>query len=312
MSSGLTSPYLLPYPLQTDPVDVASDMEDLAVAVNTQLLLKAPILSPTFTGVASAVTAGSDTNTTQIATTQFVINQGYLKTVTAASTYAPLASPTFTGNPTAPTQTAGDNSTRIASTAFVTNAVLSANYVTPTGVQTVSNKTLTSTILTTPTINGATLSGTLSGNHILSGDTTFSGSNTHSGNLSVTGRLDLKSVRESIKDSTISANVLVIDYINTGTLAYIASAPTANFAINVMNAPVDNSTAITIVVMVTQGATGYIPNVFQIDGSAQTLRWLAGSAPTPTSSVGKIDVFNFTLIRRSSAWTILGNAALNF
>lgn len=126
MSSGLTSPYLLPYPLQTDPVDVASDMEDLAVAVNTQLLLKSPILSPTFTGVASAVTAGLDTNTTQIATTQFVINQGYLKTVTAAATYAPLASPTFTGNPVAPTQTFGDNSTRIATTAFVTAATLAA------------------------------------------------------------------------------------------------------------------------------------------------------------------------------------------
>jgi hypothetical protein len=312
MSSGLTSPYLLPYPLQTDPVDVASDVEDLAVAVNTQLLLKSPILSPTFTGVASAVTAGLDTNTTQIATTQFVINQGYLKTSTAASTYAALASPTFTGNPLVPTQTAGDNSTRIASTAFVTNAVLSADYVTPTGVQTVSNKTLTLATLTTPTINGATLSGTLSGNHTLSGDTTFSGSNAHTGNLSVTGRLDLLSVRESVKDSTISANLLIVDYISAGNLAYIASAPSANFTINVTNAPTDNSRAITIVVMVTQGATGYIPSVFQVEGSAQTIKWLAGSAPTPTSSSGKIDVFNFTMIRRSSAWTILGNAALNF
>ena len=126
MSSGLTSPYLLPYPLQTDPVDVASDMEDLAVAVNTQLILKAPTLSPTFTGTAVAVTAAVDTNTTQIATTQFVINQGYLKSALALSTYAPLASPTFTGTPLAPTQTFGDNSTRIATTAFVTAATLAA------------------------------------------------------------------------------------------------------------------------------------------------------------------------------------------
>lgn len=126
MSSGLTSPYLLPYPLQTDPVDVASDMEDLAVAVNTQLLLKASTLSPTFTGLASAVTAGSDTNTTQIATTQFVMNQGYLKSSIATGLYAPIASPTFTGSPVAPTQTFGDNSTKIATTAFVTAATLAA------------------------------------------------------------------------------------------------------------------------------------------------------------------------------------------
>lgn len=126
MSSGLTSPYLLPYPVQTDPVDVASDMQGLATAVNTQLLLKAPTLSPTFTGIASAVTAGSDTNTTQIATTQFVINQGYLKSNIATGLYAPIASPTFTGNPVAPTQAFGDNSTKIATTAFVTAATLAA------------------------------------------------------------------------------------------------------------------------------------------------------------------------------------------
>jgi hypothetical protein len=128
MASGLTPTYLLPYPLQTDPVDVASDTEDLATAVETALLAKAPLASPTFTGVPAAPTAGSDTSTTQIATTQFVVNQGYLKSATASTTYAPLASPAFTGNPTATTQTLGNNTTRIATTAFVSNAL--ANFVT--------------------------------------------------------------------------------------------------------------------------------------------------------------------------------------
>lgn len=128
MASGLTPTYLLPYPLQTDPVDVASDAEDLADAVETALLAKSPIASPTFTGIPAAPTAGSDTSTTQIATTQFVVNQGYLKSATAASTYAPLASPAFTGNPTATTQTLGNSTTRVATTAFVANAL--ANFVT--------------------------------------------------------------------------------------------------------------------------------------------------------------------------------------
>lgn len=128
MASGLTPTYLLPYPLQTDPVDVASDAEDLADAVETALLAKSPIASPTFTGIPAAPTAGSDTSTTQIATTQFVVNQGYLKSATAASTYAPLASPAFTGNPTATTQTLGNSTTRIATTAFVANAL--SNFVT--------------------------------------------------------------------------------------------------------------------------------------------------------------------------------------
>ena len=173
------------------------------------------------------------------------------------------------------------------------------NYVLLVGAQTVSDKTLTSTILTSPTINGATLSGTLSGDATLSG------------NVSVTGRLDLQDVRETINDGTITTNVLTLDY-PAGTISYIPTAPTANFTVNITNAPTDNGKAITIVVMVTQGATGYIPNVLQVAGSAQTVRWLSGVTPTPTSSVGKLDIFNFTLIRRSTAWTVIGNAALNF
>lgn len=128
MSSGATSVYGLPYPIQTDPVDVAADVQSLATNVETQLLLKSPIASPTFTGTVSAPTPNDSDNTTKIATTAFVKNQGYLTTATAASTYAPLASPAFTGNPTATTQTLGNSTTRVATTAFVANAL--ANFVT--------------------------------------------------------------------------------------------------------------------------------------------------------------------------------------
>lgn len=98
--------------------------------------------SPVFTGVPASPTAAVDTNTTQIATTAFVINQGYLKSSTASSTYlsqssanstfAPLSSPSLTGTPTAPTATSGNNTTQIATTAFVQSAISSA----PSGVTT--------------------------------------------------------------------------------------------------------------------------------------------------------------------------------
>ena len=128
MASGLTPTYLLPYPLQTDPVDVASDAQDLADAVEVALLTKSPLASPTFTGVPVAPTAGSDTSTTQIATTQVVINQSYLKTPPASSTYAPLLYPTFTGTPAAPTPSLGTNTTQIATTAYVQTEL--SNFVT--------------------------------------------------------------------------------------------------------------------------------------------------------------------------------------
>ena len=75
--------------------------------------------SPTFTGTPLSTTAAVDTNTTQIATTAYVVGQGYAK----------LASPTFSGTPSLPTgttgitQTAGNNTTALATTAFVTAAV---------------------------------------------------------------------------------------------------------------------------------------------------------------------------------------------
>jgi len=56
----------------------------------SNVALKANIASPTFTGTPAAPTAAVDTNTTQIATTAYVIGQGYLKSATASSTYAPL------------------------------------------------------------------------------------------------------------------------------------------------------------------------------------------------------------------------------
>lgn len=128
MASGLTVAYGFPYPLQTDSVNVASDVQDLATAVEAELLLKAPLSSPSLTGTPTAPTAATDTSTTQIATTQFVINQGYLKESEISTTYAPLISPTLTGTPTAPTAAIGTDTTQIATTSYVQNEL--DNFVT--------------------------------------------------------------------------------------------------------------------------------------------------------------------------------------
>jgi hypothetical protein len=82
---------------------------------------------------------------------------------------------------------------------------------------------------------------------------------------------------------------------------------------NVTNVPTDINKIMTINVLVTQGATGRIPSTFQIGGSGQTIRWVGGNAPTPTSSAGKIDIFSFTMQRTSGgAWIVYGAASTNF
>jgi hypothetical protein len=110
----------------------------------TALSTYAALGSPAFTGTPTAPTATVDTNTTQIATTAYVVGQAGsaapLVNGTAAvgtslryarqdhvhgtdTSRAPLASPALTGTPTAPTATAGTNTTQLATTAFVTAAV---------------------------------------------------------------------------------------------------------------------------------------------------------------------------------------------
>lgn len=99
-----------------------SDVSGLQAALD----LKAPLASPSLTGTPTAPTAAVDTNTTQLATTAYVVGQGYLKSATASSTYAPLSSPALTGTPTAPTATADTNSTQLATTAYVVGQASSA------------------------------------------------------------------------------------------------------------------------------------------------------------------------------------------
>jgi hypothetical protein len=142
----------------------------------------APLISPALTGTPTAPTAPGGTNTTQIATTAFAMGmQSPAFTGTPTAPTAPggtnttqiattafamgMQSPAFTGTPTAPTATAGSSTTQIATTAFVAATAFSsvlpgqlgnagkfvttngtsaswADAVTPTGVQTLTNKTL--------------------------------------------------------------------------------------------------------------------------------------------------------------------------
>jgi hypothetical protein len=119
-------------PTFTGTVTIPSGASISGYATTASLSSYAPLASPALTGTPTAPTAAVDTNTTQVATTAYVVGQGYLKSATASSTYAPLASPALTGTPTAPTASAGTSTTQLATTAFVTTADnLKANLASP-------------------------------------------------------------------------------------------------------------------------------------------------------------------------------------
>ena len=107
-----------------DNCDNTSDADKpVSTATQTALDDKAPLASPALTGTPIAPTATAGTNTTQIATTAFVLAE----IAADNSTDALLASPALTGTPTAPTATAGTNTTQIATTEFVTAAITADN-----------------------------------------------------------------------------------------------------------------------------------------------------------------------------------------
>jgi hypothetical protein len=181
---------------------------------------------------------------------------------------------------------------------------ITADQITGTGNLTIATNRLT--------VNASTGAVGMSGLVTASGGITSSGTLTQSGGAVFTGTTDMQELRENVVDVTLASNVATLNW-TAGNIYYIATAPSASMTFNATNVPTDASKIMTINVLVTQGSTGYIPTVFQIAGSSNTIRWAGGSAPTPTSSAGKIDIFSFTMQRTTAgAWIVYGSASLNF
>ena len=126
-----------------------------------------------------------------------------------------------------------------------------------------------------------------------------------------TGTVTFPSTTEVLNSGTISASVFTADFA-TGGVFYITTAPEANFTINVTNLPTTDNRVISLSFFALQGETGYYPNVFQIAGESQTIKWIGGIATSPTNGSGKIDIFSFTLTRLGSVWTVFGGISAGY
>jgi hypothetical protein len=217
-----------------------------------------------------------------------------------------IDSPTFTGTPSAPTAIAGTNTTQIATTAFVSTAV--SNLINGAGPAFDTLSELAS-VLGNDANFATTVTNSLAAKAPLSSPS-FTGT-LSAESATFTGTLDVQEIRETINDVTLSSNAGTFDW-STGNVFFIGTAPSANMTFNLTNVPTDNGKIMSVTVFVTQGSTGYIPSTLNINGSSATIKWVNGTNPVPTSQAGKIDIFAFSLIRRGSAWTVLGSSSLNF
>jgi hypothetical protein len=168
---------------------------------------------------------------------------------------------------------------------------------------------------TLPIANGGTGATTLAGANIpaLNVANTFTATQTFNGTSATFGEV-LLNAAETTTVSATAATGTINFYINSQSVLYYTTNASANWTLNVafssgtsLNTAMATGQTVTIAFLVTQGATAYYENVFQIDGTNVTPKWQGGSAPTKGNASG-IDVYTYTITKTASAtYTVLAS-----
>ena len=183
------------------------------------------------------------------------------------------------------------------------NAAFTAgSFATLTGVETLTNKTITfadNTLTNVASINTAQ---------------TFTGTKTFTGTSSATAIV----LNDAAEVATVSATAATgtINYdITTQSVLYYTSNASANWTVNFrassgtsLDTLMSTGQSMTVAFLVTQGSTAYYNSAVQVDGttSGVTTRWLGG-APTAGNASG-IDSYRYLLVKTGSAtYTVLAS-----
>jgi hypothetical protein len=168
-----------------------------------------------------------------------------------------------------------------------------------TGSSTFTNNTSTGVV----SIGHATSStGFSTGALVVTGGVGIGGTLNIGVDLGISGLTTLTYTSEKLNTKTSATGTVTHD-LSTGSIFYHSSISN-NFTANFTNVPTTNDRAIGVTLVLAQGVTPYMSTALQIDGSAQTIKWVNNSTPTGTAS--KVDIVGFSLIRTGSAWTVLG------
>jgi len=155
---------------------------------------------------------------------------------------------------------------------------------------------------------GITVQGSLTASSTLgvTGATTLAGVTATS--ATVNGTLDIEEVYEKVTVQTSTTGTITFDTTAQAVELYTADQ-TANRTINFsnVNANLAIGQSLSVAVLLTNGATPYYLNVYQVDGSAVTPKWQGGTAPSAGNASG-IDSYNFTIIKTADAtFTVLAS-----
>jgi hypothetical protein len=116
--------------------------------------------------------------------------------------------------------------------------------------------------------------------------------------------------QDAAEVTTISATAATgtINYdVTTQSVLYYTTSASANWTVNVrgngttsLDTLMSTGQALTVVFLVTQGATAYYNNAFTIDGTSVTPKYQGGTAYTSGNASG-IDAYSYTIVKTGSA-----------
>ena len=106
--------------------------------------------------------------------------------------------------------------------------------------------------------------------------------------------------------ATAATGTIAYD-VTTQSVLYYTSNASANWTLNIrgngttsLNTLMSTGQAVTVVFLVTQGATAYYNNALQIDGSSVTPKYQGGTAWT-AGNVSGVDAYSYTIVKTGSA-----------
>jgi hypothetical protein len=118
--------------------------------------------------------------------------------------------------------------------------------------------------------------------------------------------------------ATAATGTINFDVSTQGVLYYTSNA-SADWTLNVrgnsgttLNSALATNDAVTVAFLVTNGSTAYKHSALTVDGSAQTVKWSGGTAPS-AGNASAIDAYSFTIIKTASAtFTVLGAGPIKY
>ena len=120
-----------------------------------------------------------------------------------------------------------------------------------------------------------------------------------------TGTVTMQQSVELFTSPSISANAVTLNFNNGAIFALGSNA--ANITANFTNIPGTAGQTISTTLIITQGATAYIPSAITINGGGSvTPKWQGGSAPSGTAN--RVDIVSFTFVcTATNTWTTIGS-----